>query len=138
VESCAIATPSVQVTGKTTPSGPAVAPWRGSLSSEARSSARRLFWTGVALSPYPRNSSFFSSSPSRDTPFLLCAALSLRPPFPSRLTPPNTMSPSAATFKRESNTARVLGAGCAGISELMIFHPVDTTAKRLMSNVGKV
>jgi len=48
------------------------------------------------------------------------------------------MSPSAATFKRESNTARVLGAGCAGISELMIFHPVDTTAKRLMSNVGKI
>jgi hypothetical protein len=28
--------------------------------------------------------------------------------------------------------------GCAGIAELMVFHPVDTTAKRLMSNVGKV
>lgn len=48
------------------------------------------------------------------------------------------MSPSEAAFKRESNTARVLGAGCAGIAELMIFHPVDTTAKRLMSNVGKI
>lgn len=29
-------------------------------------------------------------------------------------------------------------AGTAGIAELMIFHPVDTTAKRLMSNHGKV
>ena len=29
-------------------------------------------------------------------------------------------------------------AGTAGIAELMIFHPVDTTAKRLMSNQGKV
>lgn len=28
--------------------------------------------------------------------------------------------------------------GTAGIAELMIFHPVDTTAKRLMSNQGKV
>jgi hypothetical protein len=45
---------------------------------------------------------------------------------------------SAKDFKRESNTARVLGAGCAGIAELMIFHPVDTTAKRLMSNYGKI
>ncbi|EAT86678.2 hypothetical protein SNOG_05614 [Parastagonospora nodorum SN15] len=44
---------------------------------------------------------------------------------------------SAKVYKRESNTARVLGAGCAGIAELMVFHPVDTTAKRLMSNVGK-
>lgn len=31
-----------------------------------------------------------------------------------------------------------MGEGCAGIAELMVFHPVDTTAKRLMSNVGKV
>ncbi|KAH7089511.1 guanine nucleotide transporter [Paraphoma chrysanthemicola] len=45
---------------------------------------------------------------------------------------------SAKEYKRESNTARVLGAGCAGIAELMIFHPVDTTAKRLMSNYGKI
>jgi hypothetical protein len=28
--------------------------------------------------------------------------------------------------------------GSAGIAELAIFHPVDTTAKRLMSNQGKV
>lgn len=45
---------------------------------------------------------------------------------------------SAKDYKRESNTARFLGAGCAGIAELMVFHPVDTTAKRLMSNHGKI
>jgi len=28
--------------------------------------------------------------------------------------------------------------GCAGIAELIVFHPVDTTAKRLMSNYGRV
>lgn len=28
--------------------------------------------------------------------------------------------------------------GSAGIAELAIFHPVDTIAKRLMSNQGKV
>ncbi|KAK0508300.1 hypothetical protein JMJ35_009384 [Cladonia borealis] len=41
-------------------------------------------------------------------------------------------------FKKESATARLLGSGSAGIAELAIFHPVDTTAKRLMSNTGKV
>jgi len=45
---------------------------------------------------------------------------------------------SAKEYKKESTPARVLGAGCAGIAELMVFHPVDTTAKRLMSNYGKV
>ncbi|PVH99388.1 mitochondrial carrier [Periconia macrospinosa] len=45
---------------------------------------------------------------------------------------------SAKDFKKESTTARMLGAGCAGIAELMVFHPVDTTAKRLMSNYGKI
>jgi len=47
-------------------------------------------------------------------------------------------SSSAKVYKKESTTARVLGAGCAGIAELMVFHPVDTTAKRLMSNHGKI
>lgn len=47
-------------------------------------------------------------------------------------------SSSAKEYKRESNTARFVGAGCAGLAELMVFHPVDTTAKRLMSNVGKI
>lgn len=45
---------------------------------------------------------------------------------------------SAKDIKKESTTARMLGAGCAGIAELMVFHPVDTTAKRLMSNYGKI
>ncbi|KAF9732063.1 hypothetical protein PMIN01_09992 [Paraphaeosphaeria minitans] len=45
---------------------------------------------------------------------------------------------SAKEFKKESTAARFLGAGTAGIAELMIFHPVDTTAKRLMSNQGKI
>jgi hypothetical protein len=55
------------------------------------------------------------------------------------------MSPAMATVgvgsaakdvKRESGTARLLGSGSAGIAELMVFHPVDTIAKRLMSNQG--
>ena len=61
---------------------------------------------------------------------------------------------AAKDFKKESATARLLGAGAfsrimqrlppltilgsAGIAELIIFHPVDTIAKRLMSNQGKV
>ncbi|KAJ5136949.1 mitochondrial carrier protein [Penicillium atrosanguineum] len=40
--------------------------------------------------------------------------------------------------KKESATARLLGSGCAGIAELMVFHPVDTTAKRLMSNQTRI
>ncbi|CRG83212.1 Mitochondrial GTP/GDP carrier protein 1 [Talaromyces islandicus] len=44
---------------------------------------------------------------------------------------------AAKDVKRESGTARLLGSGSAGIAELMVFHPVDTIAKRLMSNQGK-
>ncbi|KAJ5984375.1 Mitochondrial GTP/GDP carrier protein 1 [Penicillium waksmanii] len=40
--------------------------------------------------------------------------------------------------KKESATARLLGSGSAGIAELLVFHPVDTTAKRLMSNQTKI
>jgi hypothetical protein len=32
----------------------------------------------------------------------------------------------------------MLGSGSAGVAELLIFHPVDTIAKRLMSNQAKV
>ncbi|KAL2159778.1 hypothetical protein VTH06DRAFT_1911 [Thermothelomyces fergusii] len=46
--------------------------------------------------------------------------------------------PVAAAKEKESNLARLLGSGSAGIAELAIFHPVDTIAKRLMSNEGKV
>lgn len=45
---------------------------------------------------------------------------------------------SSKEFKKESTVARLTGAGCAGIAELAVFHPVDTTAKRLMSNHGKI
>ena len=70
------------------------------------------------------------------------------------------MSPSHSTGGKESGTARVLGSGTSGllqcssparlqwrltrlwlilgIAELLLFHPVDTVAKRLMSNKTKV
>ncbi|KAK6583759.1 hypothetical protein PZA11_003489 [Diplocarpon coronariae] len=57
-------------------------------------------------------------------------------------------------YKKESTLARLLGSGSAGIAELAVFHPVgsppaneveftldsmvDTIAKRLMSNHGKI
>ncbi|KAJ9105566.1 Mitochondrial GTP/GDP carrier protein 1 [Naganishia cerealis] len=40
--------------------------------------------------------------------------------------------------KRESGAARVLGSGASGVAELMVFHPVDTIAKRLMSNKAAI
>ena len=30
--------------------------------------------------------------------------------------------------------ARLIGSTCAGVMELVVFHPVDTIAKRLMYN----
>ncbi|MCJ1276181.1 hypothetical protein MMC21_003986 [Puttea exsequens] len=47
-------------------------------------------------------------------------------------------SSAAKDFKNESATARLLGSGSAGVAELLLFHPVDTTAKRLMSNQGRI
>ncbi|RAR02704.1 guanine nucleotide transporter [Stemphylium lycopersici] len=63
-----------------------------------------------------------------------------------------TPSPSEAVAKvaqaasSTNSSAKLTGigiatltvTGCAGIAELMVFHPVDTTAKRLMSNIGKI
>ncbi|KAK0386578.1 hypothetical protein NLU13_6413 [Sarocladium strictum] len=46
--------------------------------------------------------------------------------------------PATGSGQKESNLARLLGSGSAGIAELAIFHPVDTIAKRLMSNQTKV
>ncbi|KAL1873067.1 hypothetical protein VTK73DRAFT_1164 [Phialemonium thermophilum] len=46
--------------------------------------------------------------------------------------------PMAASRERESNLARLLGSGSAGIAELLVFHPVDTIAKRLMSNESRI
>lgn len=58
--------------------------------------------------------------------------------FPSFPKPPQTkliMSPPIAGGKqKESGKARVLGSATSGIAELALFHPVDTVAKRLMSN----
>ncbi|CCU82413.1 unnamed protein product [Blumeria hordei] len=51
------------------------------------------------------------------------------------------MSPSnvpAAQPRQESTVARLLGSGSAGIAELAVFHPVDTIAKRLMSNQSRI
>ncbi|KAI9730937.1 MAG: Mitochondrial GTP/GDP carrier protein 1 [Claussenomyces sp. TS43310] len=49
------------------------------------------------------------------------------------------MSPTVpSSGQKESTLARLLGSGSAGIAELAVFHPVDTIAKRLMSNQGKI
>ena len=66
------------------------------------------------------------------------------------------MSPISTGKSSESGAARMLGSGSAGlishscaelanwlesftgVAELLIFHPVDTIAKRLMSNKAKV
>ncbi|KAH9483537.1 Mitochondrial GTP/GDP carrier protein 1 [Psilocybe cubensis] len=48
------------------------------------------------------------------------------------------MSPPSSSNGKDSAAARVLGSGTSGIAELLIFHPVDTVAKRLMSNKAKV
>ncbi|KAJ7290211.1 mitochondrial carrier domain-containing protein [Mycena rebaudengoi] len=48
------------------------------------------------------------------------------------------MSPPPSGKYKESGTARVLGSGASGIAELLIFHPVDTIAKRLMSNKSQI
>lgn len=44
------------------------------------------------------------------------------------------MAPHLDGPRRESANARILGSGVSGIAELFVFHPVDTIAKRLMSN----
>ncbi|KAI9886068.1 MAG: hypothetical protein M1823_002141 [Watsoniomyces obsoletus] len=45
---------------------------------------------------------------------------------------------TAKHVEKESSVARLLGSGSAGIAELAVFHPVDTIAKRLMSNQGRI
>ncbi|KAG9056104.1 hypothetical protein FS842_000333, partial [Serendipita sp. 407] len=47
------------------------------------------------------------------------------------------MAPLTSAKGSESGTARVVGSGLSGVAELIIFHPVDTVAKRLMSNKSK-
>ncbi|KAL0637618.1 high copy suppressor of abf2 [Maublancomyces gigas] len=54
------------------------------------------------------------------------------------MSPIPVSSSSAKDVRKESTVARLLGSGSAGIAELAVFHPVDTIAKRLMSNQGKI
>ena len=39
-----------------------------------------------------------------------------------------------SSHKSSSPQAKLLGSGTAGLLELLLFHPIDTAAKRLMSN----
>jgi len=48
------------------------------------------------------------------------------------------MSPPSSSKHSESGIARLCGSGTSGFLELMIFHPIDTVAKRLMSNQTRV
>eukprot|EP01059_Diplonema_ambulator_P022328 TRINITY_DN37612_c0_g1_i1.p1 TRINITY_DN37612_c0_g1~~TRINITY_DN37612_c0_g1_i1.p1 ORF type:complete len:309 (+),score=117.82 TRINITY_DN37612_c0_g1_i1:55-927(+) len=48
------------------------------------------------------------------------------------MSPPTSSSSSSTAF------GRFAGAGCAGVAELLIFHPVDTVAKRLMNSKEKL
>lgn len=48
------------------------------------------------------------------------------------------MAPGLTADSRQSATARVLGSATAGLTELLVFHPVDTISKRLMSNHGRI
>ncbi|KAJ1980288.1 high copy suppressor of abf2 [Dimargaris verticillata] len=49
------------------------------------------------------------------------------------------MSPIGGKSKHsESGLARVAGSGTSGILELLLFHPVDTVAKRLMSHQARI
>ncbi|KAI0225342.1 high copy suppressor of abf2 [Massospora cicadina] len=40
--------------------------------------------------------------------------------------------------RAESGLSRFVGSGCSGILELLGFHPIDTVAKRLMSNTKPI
>ncbi|KNE57765.1 hypothetical protein AMAG_04618 [Allomyces macrogynus ATCC 38327] len=46
------------------------------------------------------------------------------------------MAPHIQSDKKVSGTARFVGAATSGACELLCFHPVDTIAKRLMSNTS--
>lgn len=48
------------------------------------------------------------------------------------------MSPTAGKHQDSSAVARFAGSGASGVLELLLFHPVDTVAKRLMTNETKI
>lgn len=49
-------------------------------------------------------------------------------------TSPGAAGHSGGGGGKKNSSARVIGSAFAGVSELLLFHPVDTVAKRLMSN----
>ena len=58
-----------------------------------------------------------------------------RPTTTILATSPGAASQQQGTGGAKKNSyARVIGSAAAGVSELLLFHPVDTVAKRLMSN----
>lgn len=59
-------------------------------------------------------------------------------PVRSTMSQATLKRPSRLDTNSESGTARLLGSASAAILELAVFHPVDTVAKRLMSNHGKI
>uniref|UniRef100_A0A6S9FYM8 Mitochondrial carrier protein n=1 Tax=Ditylum brightwellii TaxID=49249 RepID=A0A6S9FYM8_9STRA len=50
----------------------------------------------------------------------------------------NVIATSGKIHMSGPSEARLLGSAVAGMSELMIFHPVDTVAKRLMHNESRL
>lgn len=46
------------------------------------------------------------------------------------------MSPPANLSEKESNVARLLGSGSAGILELAVFHPVSPSNSQFMSHAS--
>jgi len=46
----------------------------------------------------------------------------------------NVLATSAFSRKKSSVKAKIVGSTVAGVSEICIFHPIDTVAKRLMNN----
>lgn len=50
----------------------------------------------------------------------------------------DVLATSGAHMISGTSNARILGSAIAGLSELMLFHPVDTIAKRLMSTESRL
>ena len=50
----------------------------------------------------------------------------------------NIMATSSFGRKKSSVKAKIVGSTVAGVSEICIFHPIDTVAKRLMNNKIKI
>lgn len=40
--------------------------------------------------------------------------------------------------KKTQNISKIVGSGMTGVIEIVIFHPIDTISKRMMSNYGRI